>query len=165
MKQVSSDKYNVAWFRLAECVSRGEKERALGVYRLLSHSIADPALMQQLEGDLYLSFDDVDSAIARYKKAATLYLQSHRNVEGAALYEHLILLEPHNIDNLIFLINVYHTIGITTKVLTCVERAIDLFVCDSTKNLQQFLLSLQALSADYYTHAHTYMCTDAKHVK
>jgi hypothetical protein len=37
MKQTQVDKHTIAWFKIAECVSRGEKERALGVYRLLSH--------------------------------------------------------------------------------------------------------------------------------
>ena len=41
--------YSVAWFKLAEFVTRKEKERAFGVYRLLSHSIADRAFAAQLE--------------------------------------------------------------------------------------------------------------------
>ena len=63
----NSQKYSIAWFKLAECVGRKEKERALAVYRLLSHSIGDEALTTHLEGDILLSFDD-DVAIAKYKK-------------------------------------------------------------------------------------------------
>ena len=77
MRQVPSDKYNIAWFKLAEFVSRGEKERALGLYRLLTHSFDDRALTYQLEGDLLLSFND-DSAQDRYRKAAEEYRQSER---------------------------------------------------------------------------------------
>ena len=58
MKHLPSDKYNVAWFKLAECVARGEKEKALGVYRLLVHSLDEPAFIRQLEGDLLLAFKD-----------------------------------------------------------------------------------------------------------
>ncbi len=66
MKQVPSGKYTIAWFKLAECVSRGEKERALGVYRLLSHSLDDSALVCQLEGDIFLSFNDKQQAVTNY---------------------------------------------------------------------------------------------------
>ena len=58
MKQIPSDKYNVAWFTLAECVSRGEKVRAMSLYRLLVHSIKDGAFACQLKGDLLLAFRD-----------------------------------------------------------------------------------------------------------
>ena len=73
MKHVPQDKYNVAWFTLAECVARGEKVRALGVYRLLAYSIDDSAFRRQLEGDILLAFQDKDDAIVKYKEAAFLY--------------------------------------------------------------------------------------------
>ena len=72
MKQFSGDKYNVAWFKLAEFVARGEKERAMGLYRLLVHSFDDSAFAHQLEGDLLLSFDDTQ-AVEKYLEAAYLY--------------------------------------------------------------------------------------------
>ena len=73
MRHVPSDKYNIAWFRLAECVSRGEKERALGVYRLLAHSFGDEAFAHQLMGDLLLSFDDAQAlAVSCWRKAELL---------------------------------------------------------------------------------------------
>src|SRR6185295_6125944 len=95
MRNVPPDKYNIAWFKLAECVSRGERERALGVYRLLAHSIGNPAFESQLEGDLYLSFQDVQAAIAKYQEAVRLYRQSGRVLQSAAVLEHLITLQPH----------------------------------------------------------------------
>ena len=51
-----SDKYTIAWFKLAECVAKGEKEKAFGVYRLLMHSLEDQAYAYQLEGDLLDAF-------------------------------------------------------------------------------------------------------------
>ena len=96
MRHVPSDKYNVAWFKLAECVSRGEKERALGVYRLLAHSFGDEAFAYQLMGDLLLSFDDAQ-AIAKYQEAADRYTQEERWLEAAAVYEHLLTFDPTNI--------------------------------------------------------------------
>ncbi|MGE0206506.1 MAG: hypothetical protein AB7R69_01525 [Candidatus Babeliales bacterium] len=93
MRQLPSDKYNVAWFKLAEFVSRGEKERALGLYRLLMHSFDDQALALQLEGDILLSFSDV-AATERYEKAAFLYAQQGRFVEAMTILEHIIFLKP-----------------------------------------------------------------------
>jgi predicted Zn-dependent protease len=73
MKQMQSDKYTIAWFKIAECVSRGEKERALGVYRLLSHSFNDNAVASQLEADINLAFNEQDQAVVLYRQAIDLY--------------------------------------------------------------------------------------------
>jgi tetratricopeptide (TPR) repeat protein len=93
VRQVSLDKYSIAWFKLAECVARGEKERALGVYRLLSHSFEDQAFAVQLGADLLWAFDD-EQAIIEYDNAAQLYQKDNKLVEAVAIYEHLIMLEP-----------------------------------------------------------------------
>jgi predicted negative regulator of RcsB-dependent stress response len=79
------DKFNVAWFKLAEFVGRKEKERALSVYRLLSHSLPDDAFAAQLEGDLFLAFCDDERAVDAYQKAARLY-------EKNGQYDHAALL-------------------------------------------------------------------------
>ncbi len=92
MKQPFSDKHTIAWFKIAEYISRGEKERALGVYRLLSHSLDDAAYAKQLEGDILLSCNDQSAAITRYKDAALLYQKNNRLLQAAAIYEHLLLL-------------------------------------------------------------------------
>src|SRR5437899_218534 len=98
MRYFPSDKYNVAWFKLAECVSRGEKERALGVYRLLAHSLNDSAFARQLQGDILLSFNDVAGAVEHYRTAATLYQQDERLLEAAAVYEHIVNLVANKYD-------------------------------------------------------------------
>ena len=97
MKYIQSEKYNLAWFRLAECVSRGERERAMGVYRLLSHSLGDDALAAQLKGDLLLCFND-ELASKKYLEAANLYKKSQKTIEAIAVYEHLLLLENDQTD-------------------------------------------------------------------
>lgn len=95
MKQLSTDKYNVAWFKLAEFVSRGEKERALAMYRLLAHSIDDQAFTRQLEGDLLLAFND-DIAFEKYAQAVMLYAKDQRITEACSIFEHMTLLEPQS---------------------------------------------------------------------
>jgi hypothetical protein len=93
MKQIPSDKYTLAWFKLAEFVSKGERERALAIYKLLAHSLEDKAFVHQLEGDLLLSFND-EGAFERYAQAAELYSEQGHAAKTCAVYEHMIALEP-----------------------------------------------------------------------
>jgi tetratricopeptide (TPR) repeat protein len=90
MKLLSSGSHNIAWFKLAEFVSRGEKERALTVYKLLMHSITDQAFAYQLEGDILLAFDD-DAAIEKYHLAANIYKKNGNYQKAIAVYEHVAL--------------------------------------------------------------------------
>lgn len=92
MRHLPSDKYNVAWFKLAEFVTRGEKERALGLYRLLIHSFDDKALAAQLEGDILLSFSD-EAAVEKYMLAADLYSKEGKITEASLVHEHILLLK------------------------------------------------------------------------
>ena len=124
MKHIPSDKYNVAWFTLAECVSRGEKVRAMSLYRLLAHSIEDQAFTSQLKGDLLRAFQDKDS-IDLYQEAAELYEKDNRLLEAVAVYEHLIVLEPTKNRYLKSLIKLYKQLSISSKVVTFLERFFD----------------------------------------
>jgi hypothetical protein len=93
MKQPFAGSSNVAWFKLAEFVSRGEKERTLSMYRLLAHSFDDPALIKQLEGDLLLTFKD-EAGYTSYEEAARLYLANNKTLQAIALYEYLMAAFP-----------------------------------------------------------------------
>jgi hypothetical protein len=108
MRYTPNDKYTIAWFKLAECVSKGEKEKAFGVYRLLMHSIEDQAYAYQLEGDLLSAFDD-DRASEKYAHAAHLYHHNKRYKEAATLYKSLFFAAVHKKNYLIALIDVYKT--------------------------------------------------------
>lgn len=79
MKQAMPDKSSVAWFKLAEFVSRGEKERALSIYRLLSYSISNPALVAQLEGDILYAFHD-ERALESYRRAIDIYSSENSSI-------------------------------------------------------------------------------------
>ena len=95
MRHVPNDKYTIAWFKLAECIAKGEKEKAFGVYRLLRHSLDDQAYAYRLEGDLLDAFHDT-GATEKYAQAAHLYYASKRYKEASSLYEELVALEPKN---------------------------------------------------------------------
>lgn len=93
MTQLPSDKYTMAWFKLAEFVNRKEKERALGIYRLLVHSLQDDAFALQVEADLLLSFGDA-KALDKYAQAAEMYIRSGKYIQAAGIYEHCSSLKP-----------------------------------------------------------------------
>lgn len=149
MEQIPVDKYNIAWFRLAEYISRGEKERALGMYRLLCHSFDDAAFARQLEGDILWSFNDLQ-ATAKYYEAAQLYQQDKRMLQAAAVYENLLRLDPGVPEYLQQLLSLYSHLALKTKVIAYAKRfAVTLLtgkLPDITESLETVARSL--LSSD-----------------
>ncbi len=97
---------NIAWFKLAELIARKEREKALNVYRLLSHSLEDKAYALQIEGDILKSFD-VRDATEKYQQAAFLYKKEQRWVNAVGIYEHLISRDPENLEFLAALVDAY----------------------------------------------------------
>lgn len=100
---------SLAWFKLADLIARGEREKALNVFRLLSHSLQDRAYSLQLEGDLLWYLDD-KNFIEKYKQAAFLYQKEKRWVDAIALYEYLFTCAPFSYDLLPTLLIFYATI-------------------------------------------------------
>lgn len=144
MRHVPSDKYNVAWFKLAECVSRREKERALGVYRLLAHSFGDEAFAHQLMGDLLSAFDD-QQAIESYKKAAQLYQDDARWLEAAAVYEHLAYIEPQSISHRQSVVEMYKKTSLDGKIITSLSVLFEQMI--AIQDLDGARLALKQLEA------------------
>jgi hypothetical protein len=92
LMQVFTEKSSIAWFKLAELVARKEKERALYMFRLLSHSLSEKALVTQLEADILLAFGD-ERALSVYLQAASLFEQNEDVVMAKAIYEHVAYLQ------------------------------------------------------------------------
>lgn len=158
MKQTQFDKHTIAWFKIAECVSRGEKERALGVYRLLSHSFNDTAVARQLEGDIHFSFGEQALAVPLYQQAMEWYNKSQRFLEAAAVSEHLMVMCPANIALRCEAIKLYKMLGNMTKVHEHIERAInEVFAADQDNRMQEFLSLLQMYSDELYNYAVAYI--------
>ncbi len=86
MKINGSEKSSVAWFKLAEYVGRGERERALTLYRLLIHSLVDQAFVKKLEADLWLSFDALEAEQC-YRTAAEMYAKANKYEEAFQIYQ------------------------------------------------------------------------------
>lgn len=136
-----SEKYTIAWFKLAEFVARKERERAFGIYRLLVHSLSDAALAAQLEGDLLLAFQD-EKASESYKKAITLYEAAGKHMQAAAVYEHCATLDPKNIFYLQELVRLYAQMDAPAQLARATVRAISLLMRNGdTDGARQFLES------------------------
>jgi len=93
MKQIERQK-SIGWFKLAEFVERGEKERALGIYKLLALSINDIAFTYQLEGDILLAFED-QQAYSKYLLATEHYIKQHNIPAAIGTLHHLAILAPN----------------------------------------------------------------------
>jgi tetratricopeptide (TPR) repeat protein len=97
MKLAVAGRSNIAWFKLADVVSRGEKERALSIYRLFAYSFRDDALSAQVEGDILCMFND-ERALESYRRAARLYMRANDLTHAIFLYELMCELSPQAYD-------------------------------------------------------------------
>jgi hypothetical protein len=114
-----NERYSLAWFKLAELVTRREKERALVVYRLLIHSWDDRAYALQLKGDLLAAFQDDARAREAYYGAAEAYEQSGRIMHATFLYEQLLMHEHvHHV-----LVKVVHLFALLEKTMKLLHYA------------------------------------------
>lgn len=177
MKHAQTDRYTIAWFKIADCLSRGEKERALGVYRLLSHSFNDDALSLQLEADIYLSCNEQPRAIELYRHAIDLFVKAERFLEAAAVSEHLLIFFPNDTHLYSSLWHYYMYLHNDTKVcfyfklfiehsdfkndqiaiMRSVEKVVDFFVLQQEKNsLTAFLAIILEIDKDLYDYACDY---------
>lgn len=126
MDRTSNRRSNIAWFKLAEFVSRGERERALSIYRLLSHSISDKAFVAQLRGDILRAFND-KHALQAYEEAAEYY-EGHKQMQAAVLYEEMSVLDNESYERAMKVLNAYQEIGWLDKTQKCAERVIDILL-------------------------------------
>ena len=121
---------NVAWFKLAELIARKEREKALNVYRLLSHSLDDKAYALQIEGDILKSFD-VRDATEKYQQAAFLYKKEQRWVNAIGIYEHLLSRDQSNLDFLVTVVDLYAKLDWEEK---CKKHLQEMFRVLNTQN-------------------------------
>ena len=117
----------IAWFKLADVLARGEKERTLSIYRLLIHSINHEALSAQLEGDILRAFQD-PNAVQSYVKAAALYQKQNELTLAALLYETIIYLAPDVVDYRQTLFSLYQKIGYSDHALMVGRTLLEMLV-------------------------------------
>ncbi len=79
-------KSTIAWFRLYEAASKNEHERAFLNYKLLMHSFENKGFKLQIQGDLHLSFFEVDSALKLFKEAMMYYFHNKDYIQMIVMY-------------------------------------------------------------------------------
>ncbi|MCK4264885.1 hypothetical protein KAW80_00845 [Candidatus Babeliales bacterium] len=139
---------NIAWFKLSQLVSRGEKEKALGLYKLLSYSLDDKAYALQVEGDLLWAFGDDKDAVERYMQAAYLYKKDQKIVSSAGVYEHIFLLEPENYEILETLVECYARLDWYERMQDRCEKLISL--AEEKKLSKDRLLKIFKIAGETY---------------
>jgi hypothetical protein len=158
MKQTQFDKHIIAWFKIAECVSRGEKERAFGVYRLLSHSFNDNAVARQLEADIHISFGEKELAVPLYIQAMESYQKSQRFLEAAAVCEHLVTIQPQEVLFRREAIKLYKMLENTPKIHMHIQKALDIIVATGQDHhIQEFLSMLRTHSDELHEYGIQYI--------
>ncbi len=140
MKQVPSERSSIAWFKLAEVIGRGERERAFSLFRLLIHSFDDQAFSKKLEADIWVSFD-IQEAESHYKESAHLYKQDEKWMQALGIYELLVHYCPDSVHYYEQVIELCDALKFQDKKLLAqkdicklfleqgqIEKALDLFV-------------------------------------
>ncbi len=135
-RQQSQKDKSLAWFKLADLIARGEREKALSVFRLLSHSLPDRAYALQLEGDILWFLEDKNST-EKYKQAAFLYQREKRWVDAIAVYEHLLTQESDSYDILSALLIFYAMIDWQEKFHERYHQLVALF---NNRTIDEFQL-------------------------
>lgn len=89
MNETVQSTSSIAWFKLSELIKRGERERALSVFRLLSHSLVDKAFVALLEAELLHILGDLRAQDACLH-SLRLYEETERLDEVVTVYAHLL---------------------------------------------------------------------------
>lgn len=127
MKTEVGEKQTIAWFKLAEFVTRGEKERALGLFRLLTHSFDNRAFIKKLEAEILASFDD-EQAFSEYLQAAHLYRINGQSIEAVSIYETLVFFQSDRAEHYEKVITLFGELGNNEKVLQYQKQLCILFL-------------------------------------
>ncbi len=127
MKVEMGEKQSIAWFKLAEFVSRGEKERALSLLRLLTHSFHDKAYSKKLAAEILASFDD-ELAFAEYVQAALLYRAQGDLIEAVWIYEFLTVMQPEAAEYFEKVITLFQELKNTEKILQYQKQLCELLL-------------------------------------
>lgn len=126
MKKGTEHNSSLGWFNLARLVSKGEKEKAISLFKLLSYSFEDKAFALQVEGDLLKFFDD-RSAVDKYIQAAFLYRKESKLVAAASIYEHILSIDPTNDEYYAALLELYAMLDWQERLLERMSTVLDYF--------------------------------------
>lgn len=149
MRQLQEQKQTVAWFKLHQFIVRGEKEKALSIYKLLSLSIDNEAFNYKLEGDLLRAFDDNKNAITRYIYSAISHCKDGQFDEALEVCS---LVSPHDIEDFQLLLKFTRILLLcnsTHRAKQCLEKAQDIIITENhLSKLSDLLVFTRNVSDD-----------------
>ncbi len=146
MKQLSSEKCSIAWFKLAECVERGDRERAFSLFRLLVHSMNDQPFLKKLEADIWSAFDGTMSE-ELYRQSAQLYKIAGNYSESLLIYELLTIQYPGSLDHCQQAIGLCDQLGLDKKKQQFVKRLSEALL--KTGDVEKSLKIFQSIESSY----------------
>lgn len=148
MKQSHSQNRSIAWFKLHHFVQRGEKEKAIGICKLLIPSIDDFAFACKLEGDLLYAFNDIEHANEKYILAAKEYLNNNQHDLALELCKNLEQ-EKLTIKNIFQLAKIYFKANSYIKSKEQFEKLIDIAFDHKNKELlSEIIFTAKELSKE-----------------
>lgn len=127
---------NLAWFKLSEFISRKEKERAFGVYKVLMLAFESKEYCLLVEGDLHAVFEEYNEAFNKYFEAAKLYEEKKDLFLTTVAYEAIV--KVYN--KLQFwqkLLNFYNQIGYIPKIALALKNIFYLALEEKKNNLAE----------------------------
>lgn len=77
MNPIGERNKSIAWFNLQEYIKKGEREKTLNIYKLLSLSISNDAFKYKLLGDILSTLNENENAIKNYINSAKEYLNQN----------------------------------------------------------------------------------------
>lgn len=107
---------NLAWFKLSEFISRGEKERAFSIYKVLILAFDNKAFCLLVEGDLHANFHENQEALSKYLEAARLYESEQDTFLQSIAYESIVKVSK-SLNYWKKLLELYQLIGYKRKIL------------------------------------------------
>lgn len=144
-QRIPQNNSSVAWFKIANLIERREREKALSVYKLMSHSLQDRAYALQLEGDILWYFEEVSEACLKYLQSAFLYRNAKRWLDAVSLYEQVSLIHPNNCDALIYSVPCYAQLSWPQKFERQLE-AIHNFVLQNSTDEKMIINLIKSLA-------------------
>jgi lipopolysaccharide biosynthesis regulator YciM len=152
MRQIIKQNHSIAWFSLYQFVTRGEREKALSIHKLLSRSINDIALILELEGDILFSFKENEEALEKYIHAGKIYSSQNKLSQAINVYEKIIAIT----NELIFLeklLDLYIQNKNLKKIDSFLNKNLKLMLNKNNLELQKFLSRLEIINKNHYIKA------------
>ncbi len=141
----ASVEQNLAWFKLFEFISRGEKERAFGVYKVLMLAFDSKPFCLLVEGDLHATFDENSEAIQKYLEAAKLYEENQETFLASIAYESVTKISSKT-TYWKKLLQLYKEIGYQPKVVHALKNIFFLYLKNKNEDeAKEVLLNLKEL--------------------